>query len=206
MSRRSAADNRRHHFYAHGEHSLESSYRHRADLLIAYKREGWRNMHRIMPLTLLVLIGAAPAWPQGAAEYASITSAATAAIVRAKSSQEVNLFSPPKIKKKGTSPHLLIPTNLSAEAGTKPRRAEGTEEDMGSLLLRSVPKGAQIWIDGKLMGTTPLLLILAPDRYNIEVLGKRMEHVKKQVNLRANERQQLMFSPSPRYPRRVHLR
>ena len=133
MSRRSAADNRRHHFYAHGEHSLESSYRHRADLLIAYKREGWRNMHRIMPLTLLVLIGAAPAWPQGAAEYASITSAATAAIARAKSSQEVNLFSPPNIKKKGTSPHLLITTNLSAEAGTKPRRRDSLESVDGGM-------------------------------------------------------------------------
>ena len=166
-------------------------------------------MHRFIPLILLGLIGAAPAWPQGAAEYGSITSAATvsASAARAKISQKVNIFSPPKSEKKGASVHLLVPMNFSAEPGTRPARAEGTEtkEEMGSLLLRSVPTGAQIWIDGKLMGTTPLLLILAPDRYNIEVLGKRLERAKKGVYLRANDRQQLMFSPSPRYPRRVRL-
>ncbi len=40
MSRRSAADNRRLHFNAHGEHCLEFSYRHRADLIDYLHRRG----------------------------------------------------------------------------------------------------------------------------------------------------------------------
>jgi hypothetical protein len=81
-------------------------------------------------------------------------------------------------------------------------------KDAAKLTLKSVPAGASVNIDGKLVGLTPLILTLAPGAYKVEMLGPRMEFGKLQIDLRAQETREveLPLSPAPRYPTHVWLR
>src|ERR1039458_8665129 len=49
-------------------------------------------------------------------------------------------------------------------------------KDAAKLLLQSVPSQAEINIDGMFVGRTPLLLIVPPGTYKVEMRGQRAEY------------------------------
>jgi hypothetical protein len=78
-------------------------------------------------------------------------------------------------------------------------------KNAGRLLVRSSSGGAQVWIDGKPVGETPLLLIIAPGKYAIELRGPRAETAQSEVALLPKETRELNIRLELRYPTRVTL-
>ena len=79
-------------------------------------------------------------------------------------------------------------------------------KDAGKLLLRSSSAAATAWINGKLVGNTPLLLLLAPGQYKIELRGTRSEFAAGAVDLLPNETREVVMELEQRYPSQVRLR
>ncbi len=125
---------------------------------------------------------------------------------------EKKIVFPPSPQKKSQSSHLGAQT-LKAQTTNKPLEATNRQvledhagKDPGKLLLRSVPTGAQIWIDGKRIGSTPLLLILASGKYQVKMEGSRKAFAQKQVDLLPRERQEVVLNLEQRYPSHMRLR
>ena len=78
-------------------------------------------------------------------------------------------------------------------------------DDAIKLLLQSVPSEAMIFIDGMFVGRTPLLLIVPPGKYKVEMRGKREEFGERFIELSANETQQLTLTLEPRYPTSITM-
>lgn len=76
-------------------------------------------------------------------------------------------------------------------------------KDAGKVLLRATPSQAQIWVNGKIVGKTPLLLVLAPGKYEVEMRGARGETGKSTVALLPRETRELVVNLHSLYPARV---
>ena len=168
---------------------------------------GW--LQRASLVALLILFVADSASAQAAAEYAGALSIG-AAVTQAQT--EKKIVFPPSPQKKSQSSHLRAQT-LRAQTTNKPLEATNRQvledhagKDPGKLLLRSVPTGAQIWIDGKRIGSTPLLLILASGKYKVKMEGSRKAFAQKQVDLLPRERQEVVLNLEQRYPSHMRLR
>jgi hypothetical protein len=73
------------------------------------------------------------------------------------------------------------------------------------LLLQSVPSEAMIFVDGMFVGRTPLLLIVPPGNYKVEMRGKREEFGERFIELSANQTQQVTLTLEPRYPSSITM-
>lgn len=168
---------------------------------------GW--LQRALLVALLILFVADSASAQAAAEYAGALSIG-AAVTQPQAERKI-VF-PPSPQKKSQSSHLVAQT-LRAQTMDKPLEAtnrlvleQGAGKNAGKLLLRSVPNRAQVWIDGKRIGSTPLLLILAPGKYKVKMEGSRKAFAQKQVDLQPQERQEVVLNLEQRYPSHLRLR
>jgi hypothetical protein len=101
------------------------------------------------------------------------------------------------------------PQHLAATAGPPPEvvNRQALEQHAGKnackLLLRSVPSAAQVYVDGAFVGDSPLLLIVAPGKYQIEMKGRRLEMAERAVDLLPRETREVALSLTTRYPTRV---
>lgn len=77
--------------------------------------------------------------------------------------------------------------------------------DAAKLMLRSAPNGARVQIDGRVVGKTPLLLIVAPGVYKVEMEGPHMEFGQKQVDLFPKETREVVLALESRYPTHIEL-
>lgn len=152
-------------------------------------------------LALALSVVAVDASAQAAAEYAGTAAAATS--VGATTDKKISF--PASAKKNSKFRHL--PSGISESPAAANRRAleENAGEDAGSLLLRSTPKGARVWIDGKLVGETPLLLVLAPGTYKVEIRGTRMGVKEETIDLLAEEKREVLLTLASRYPSELRL-
>lgn len=78
-------------------------------------------------------------------------------------------------------------------------------KDAAKMMLRSQPDGAWVLINGKGVGKTPLLLILAPGVYRVEMHIAQRESSQKQVDLLPKETREVLLTLAARYPNRVEL-
>jgi len=78
--------------------------------------------------------------------------------------------------------------------------------DAGKLLIRANSAPAAAWVNGRLVGNTPLLLLLAPGQYRVELRGARSEFAQGAVDLLPNETRELVMELEQRYPSQVRLR
>ncbi len=78
-------------------------------------------------------------------------------------------------------------------------------KDAAKLMLRSAPNSAWVWVDGKEMGKTPLLLMVAPGVYKIEMEGTQMESGKRQVKLFPQETPEVLLTLQSRYATHIEL-
>lgn len=98
------------------------------------------------------------------------------------------------VARKGPPPEEVNRKDLEENAGP----------NAGKLFLRSVPSGADIFINGRLVGQTPMLLVAAPGTYRIDMRGTRQEFGTKTVGLIAKDTQTVAISLNQRYPSQVH--
>jgi hypothetical protein len=71
------------------------------------------------------------------------------------------------------------------------------------LLLRSTPSKAQVFVDGAFVGNSPLELVVAPGKYQIEMRGQRLDSARRQVDLLPRETREVALPLTARYPTRV---
>jgi hypothetical protein len=81
----------------------------------------------------------------------------------------------------------------------------GAGKDAAKLLLRSVPSQATIYIDGMIVGRTPLLLIIPPGKHKVEMRGESAEFGERVIDLLPNETQQLALTLTLRYPASISV-
>lgn len=104
------------------------------------------------------------------------------------------------------------PTHLPASASPAPEIAnrqaieQRAGKDGAKLLLRSVPSGARVWIDGAFVGNTPTLLLVAPGRYLLEMRGERFDFAARVINALPSETRDVTLQLAVRYPTRVSTR
>lgn len=154
-------------------------------------------------LLVALIFGTADAVAQASAEYAGATSAITTAGAGSKAGKKISF--PTSTKKNARFLHL--PSGVSESPADANRRAleEKAGDDAGTLLLRSTPSGARVWIDEKLVGETPLMLVLAPGTYEVEIRGKRMGVKKSKIELLTDEKREIVLSLASRYPSQLRL-
>lgn len=140
---------------------------------------------------------------QSTAEATGTGSAAAASEMRAKSPGWTTLV---PHDAKGTSPHLSLPSRPPADVANRRVLESRADRNAGKLLLRSVPSNAQVWIDGAFVGSSPLLLLLAPGKYQVELRGNRMEYAARAVDLLPHETREIVLVLAPRYPTRAFVR
>jgi len=149
-----------------------------------------------------------PANAQAAAEAAGATSIAGGVA----SSMRAVPF--PKLPTTGTpgaavsasaasSPHLIASSGPPPQETNRKTLESKAGKDAGKLLLRATPVEAQIWVDGKIVGKTPMLLVLAPGKYQIEMRGARGQNGKRSVDLLPRETRELAVKLEQLYPGRV---
>ena len=137
---------------------------------------------------------------QAAAEAAAATSSSGVAASGAKAApiRDVN--------PQGSSQHLLARQGPPPDETNRKAFEENAGRDPGKLLMRSTPAGAQIFVNGRLVGRAPLLMILAPGKYKVEMRGQRQDYGQRTVGLLPNETQDIALTLSPLYPIRVSTR
>jgi len=102
-----------------------------------------------------------------------------------------------------SSPHLIASAGPPPEETNRKSLEASAGKDAGKLLLRATPVEGQIWIDGKIVGKTPLLLVLAPGKYQIEMRASRGQTGRRSVDLLPHETRELAVKLDQLYPGRV---
>jgi len=101
------------------------------------------------------------------------------------------------------------PTFLTAREGPSPEETnrksleQHAGNDAAKVLLQSVPGAAVIYVDGMVVGRTPLLLILPPGKRQIEMRGQRQEFGQALLDLAPNETRRFTATLTSRYPASV---
>jgi hypothetical protein len=79
-------------------------------------------------------------------------------------------------------------------------------KNAAKVMLRSTPDKSSVLIDGKPVGTTPLLLILKPGVYVVEMEGgTRQDYARRQVDLLPKEAREVTLQLQTRYPASLRL-
>lgn len=104
------------------------------------------------------------------------------------------------------SPHLASSSGPAPEVTNRQALEQKAGQDAGKLLLRSTPSGGQIWINNAFVGNSPMLLILAPGKYRVEMRGKRSEQGSRTVDLLPRETREVSVPLVARYPTSVTIR
>jgi PEGA domain len=140
---------------------------------------------------------------QAVVEAAGATSVSATAAAGA---SQLGFSAPALPESKNKSPHLAVQSGPPPEVANRQALEQRAGKDAGKLLLRSVPSAAQVWIDGAFVGNTPMLLILAPGKYQVEVRGHRSERATRSVDLLPHETREVALTLAVRYPTRVTVR
>jgi hypothetical protein len=151
---------------------------------------------------VMVVVGATFAGEtqaQAIAEVAGTTSVAASATAAAKP-----VVVPKLAGAAATSSQHLIASGAPPAQETNVRDLQAKAgKDAGKVLLRATPAASQIWVNGKIVGQTPLLLVLAPGKYQVEMRGARGETGTSTIDLLPRETRDVQLKLQSLYPARV---
>jgi len=122
---------------------------------------------------------------------------------KADKSEPASVLAPAPAASSNTSPHLVATAGPPPEEVNRKALEDRAGADAGKLFLRSTPTGAQILIDGAFVGRTPLLLVVPPGKYKIEMRGTRAEAATTTIGLLAHKTQEVALSLKQLYPASV---
>ena len=166
------------------------------------------GLHWLLLLLLWILAAAfwlpSCVWAQAVTEYSAVTSNAGVEVNRAKNAAP--LFPASSSQDGNKLTHLPLRNSPPLEAVNRRALEERAGKDAAKLLLRSLPTGAQVWIDGAFVGNAPMLVLLAPRKYVIEMRGARLEYASQSVALLPRETKETVLRLATKYPAQVRLR
>ena len=163
----------------------------------------WRDCYQIALFSLLLSISCVKSRGQAATEVAGSTSVSSSTATSAK---QLGFSATDLPQNKNKTPHLAIPPGPAPEAVNRQALELRAGPDAGKLLLRSLPSSAQVWIDGVAVGHTPMLLILTPGKYEVELRGQRLERAKRSIDLLPHETREVALTLAAHYPTRATIR
>jgi len=152
----------------------------------------------LLPAFLIAFLSASPARGQAVAETAGATSISAATASSMKPVQMPGFPGAP-----AASPHLIATSGPPAPEANLRELQSHAGKDAGKVLLRAAPVEAQIWVNGKIVGKTPMLLVLAPGKYKVEMRGARGETGISSVDLLPRETREILVTLHLLYPGRV---
>jgi hypothetical protein len=156
----------------------------------------------VLPVCMLILLVSAVASAQSSAETRQQSSAAPAAApVQAKSDAPVT---PPTTAQDSAKPqHLAAPLGPPSDLVNRHALEQHAGKNACKLLLRSTPSTAQVFVDGAFVGISPLELVVAPGKYQIEMRGQRLDSARRVVDLLPRETREVALPLTARYPTHV---
>jgi PEGA domain-containing protein len=176
---------------------------------------GERNLMRAVwknSLLGVLVVGVHSAQAQTAAEPA-VTASSTRMSAQAAKGAMFTLASPgkpsaplPSSAKQASSPHILERSGPPPDEVNRKKFEDNAGEKGGKLLLRSVPSGADIFINDLLVGRTPLLLVMAPGPYKIDMRGARDDSGHASVGVMPKATRTVEIDLNQRYPSSISLR
>lgn len=167
------------------------------------KRHFYSVARRALQLSLLFSIVCGPVSAQSTVEAAGATSVAATATSSAKPPNWPSVTLPDN---KGKFSHLAAPSGQPADVTNRQALEQRAGQNPCKLLIRSVPTAAQVWIDGNFVGNSPMLLVLAPGKYHLELRGQRLEYGSQVVDLLPKETREVALKLAVRYPTRASVR
>jgi hypothetical protein len=156
---------------------------------------------KVWLLFVLISLG-----PQVARAQATAEAAAETANSGTAASSVKNAKAPSVDTEKAASSHLVAPSGPPVDEANRKALEEKAGPDAGKLMLHSVPSGAQIFINGLFIGRTPLLLVVPPGKYKLEMRGQRQDYGKRNIGLLPRETQDIIVTLGSLYPGRVSTR
>jgi len=99
--------------------------------------------------------------------------------------------------------HLAAPLGPPSDLVNRQALEQHAGKNACKLLLRSSPSPAQVFVDGAFVGNSPLELVVAPGKYQIEMRGQRLDSARRQVDLLPRETREVALLLTARYPTRV---
>jgi PEGA domain len=153
-------------------------------------------------LVMLVCVAASYVRAQAAAEYGGAVATAGA---RVAATQPLTTASGTFSQEKPSSVHLIARRAEDPEAANRKALEARAGKDAAKLMLRSQPDKALVRIDGKPVGRTPLLLVLAPGVYKVEMEGLSSELAHQQVQVLPHGSREVLLALEARYPGHVTL-
>ncbi len=155
-----------------------------------------------MPVCLLALLFCARSGAQATAEYSGTTAEVSG--TDASQPKSSGWATPASSTQDPSKPqHLAAPTAPPPEVVNRQALEQHAGKNACKLLLRSVPSAAQVFVDGAFVGNSPMLLIVAPGKYQVEMRGHRLEFAERVVDLLPRETREVALSLTTRYPTRV---
>ena len=151
---------------------------------------------------VLLAFGCRPVHSQSTVEAAG-TNAQSSAATNMMKSPNVPLV--PSSAGPAVSPHVPVASVLHPEEINRRALAQHAGTDASKLLVRSTLPESSIWIDGKLVGKVPMLLVVPPGKYLIELVGPHAERTSCVVALLPRETRELTLKLLTRYPARVTM-
>jgi PEGA domain len=142
---------------------------------------------------------------QDIAETASATSSSAINVhtVQAMKAPPVTLAVPAS---QSSSPYLPARTGPPPDEVNRKDFEDNAGEKAGKLFFRSVPSGAEIFLNDLLVGRTPLLMVVAPGKYKIDMRGSREESGHSTVGVMPKETQTVVINLNQKYPANVTMR
>jgi hypothetical protein len=170
--------------------------------LLAFRRGPAASLLSVLPVCVAILLLSAAASAPSSGENSGQSSAAPAAApVQTKSDAPA---APTTTSQDPVKPqHLAAP--LGPPSGLVNRQAleQHAGKNACKLLLRSTPSTAQVFVDGAFVGNSPLELVVAPGKYQIEMRGQRLDSARRQVDLLPRETREVALPLTARYPTHV---
>ena len=166
------------------------------------------RVYGFLPITFLFVFAAA-LWGPQTLKAQAIAEAAGATAVSGATTAAVSktlTFPASGDKGAGTSPHLQASSEPAPQVVNRRELEQHAGTNASKLLIRSTPPVSQVWINDKFVGSTPMLLVLAPGKYRVSFRGKRMETGSQSVDLLPRETRELALSLAVHYPNRFTVR
>ena len=99
-----------------------------------------------------------------------------------------------------------VTSGVEEETANRKALEDQAGKNAAKVMLRSVPDKSSVRIDGKPVGMTPLLLVMPPGVYVVEMEGgPRMAYGRRQVDLLPKESREVVLDLKPRYPVSLNL-
>ena len=179
-----------------------------------HRRMLWGWEFTLVQLATMVLLCAGSAAAQAVVEYAGAVSAVgggAASLEKLSPAHQpisslTSSLATPEIRVEPTpSAHLPLRDVQDVMGGNRRALEAKAGKDAAKMMLRSQPDGAWVFINGKGVGKSPLLLILAPGVYRVEMHITQRESSQKQVDLLPKETREVLLTLPARYPNRVEV-